>query len=178
MPADHQSLISARRWLIAPVLASLLLVLGGCASSQAMHGPSAPDFSPIAPAQQALNKALDAQAGDLAPRSVDAARRRITIARDILYSAADQHRPLNDREDDRVQQLVSAAQLDAKAAQVQAQAQDVQSQIADVKGRLGQNNGAASGAANTNADQSSGGSPTGLGPSAYGDARNNSGVSQ
>lgn len=178
MPADHQSLTSARRWLIALVLASLLVVLGGCASSQALHGPSAPDFSPLAPAQQALSKALDAQAGDFAPRLVDAARRRITIARDILYSAADQSRPLNDREDDRVQQLVSAAQLDAKAALVKAQAGVVQSRITDLKGRLNQKDSAANTSANANKDDSRGGSPTGLGPSAYGDARNQSGVSQ
>lgn len=178
MPADHQSLTSARRRLIALILAVLLVLVGGCASNTDLQGPTAPDLSPITPAQQALNKALDAQAGDFAPRTVDAARRRITIARDILYSAAHQNRSLNKIEDSRVQQLVSAAQLDAKAALVEAQAKAVQSRLADVKGSADQNAGSANSAGHANTDESSGGAPTGLGPSAYGDARNQSGVSQ
>lgn len=175
MPADHQRSISAKRRLCVPIVSALLL-LGGCATGGAAHGPSTPDFSPLDPAQQALDKALAAQAGDFAPRTIDAARRRITIARDILYSAANQSRDLTDAENERVQQLVTGARLDAKAALSETQAKAVQTKIQELQARL---NGDDSQSSSADDDQSSqGSSPTGLGPSAFGDQRNQTGVNQ
>jgi|GEM_PF-1436582 len=180
MPADHQRSSSVCRAmsLRAALLAVLLMTvaLGGCASFRSgTDGPVAPDLSSLDPAQQALATAIDAQASDFAPRSIDASRRRITVARDILYTAAEQGRPLTDNENKRVDQLVYGAKLDAKAALVETQAKAVQAKIAQLQQQA---NGSDSSTAPASGPQNADSSSTGLGLSAFGDARNKTGASQ
>ena len=88
----------------------LILASAGCASNTVVS-PSAPDESVLAPAEQALAKARAAEADTFAPRVVDASRRRIATARDILYSAARANRELSDTERARVEALVEAVEL-------------------------------------------------------------------
>ncbi|GAB3674833.1 hypothetical protein GCM10028792_11970 [Salinisphaera aquimarina] len=114
----------------------VIAVATGCAGG-AIKAPSAPDESVLAPAEQALAKARAAQADTFAPRVVDASRRRIATARDILYDAARARRPLNNGEKSRVDRLVAAAELDARSALVQTQAKAVQSKLGELRGQSG-----------------------------------------
>ncbi|MDA3922425.1 MAG: hypothetical protein PF501_17355 [Salinisphaera sp.] len=165
-----------------PLIVLLLAAaLGGCATD-AVRGPATPDLSALKPAQQALNKALAANAGDFAPRTVDASRRRITIARDIVYSAARQDRSLTASENDRVQKLVDAARLDARAALVETQAKAVQTKLAELQQPAG---GSVNGAAKTShssnqalSNQNRGADSSALGLSAFGEQRNATGARQ
>ncbi len=119
------------------VLLSASGLLAGCAASN-VKAPTAPDESVLQPAEQALAKARAAQADAFAPRAVDASRRRIATARDILYGAARARRPLTDQENDRVDQLVAAAELDARSALVETQAKAVQTKLDELRGTSGQ----------------------------------------
>lgn len=131
------AIASNRAFVFKPLIAMLAIVwLVGCAGP-AFVTPDAPDVSVLAPAEQALAKARAADADTFAPRVVDAARRRIATARDILYGAARANRELTDTEHDRVDRLVAAARLDARSALVQTQARAVQTKLAELQGRLG-----------------------------------------
>jgi len=132
MPASR--LKSSSR-VLCTILPAALLILSGCAG-QGYKSPVAPDVSALAPAEKALNKARAAQADDFAPRAVDAARRRITTARDILYAAARADRQPNETEQARVEQLVYAARLDARSALTQTQARAVASKLDELQGEM------------------------------------------
>lgn len=132
MPAYRPTLNRHLRYAVLPVL---LLGLSGCAGT-GMHAPASPDESVLAPAQQALSSARDVNADRYAPREIDAARRRITVARDILFSAARADRKLSRDEHQRVQALVRGAQLDARAARVQSQAKTTAEKIAQLQAKL------------------------------------------
>lgn len=170
MPAN-QALIPHLRWLLVLMLVSVLV---GCASGRAGK-PATPDLSALDPAQQALDKALSANAGDFAPRSIDAARRRITVARDILYDAARQDRSPTAREKERVHQLVDAAGLDARAALVETQAKAVQVKLAELQAPSKTPKG---GPAASSRAPTGGSGASGLGLSVSGERRNETGVSQ
>jgi len=137
MPASPPNPVSVTRSLL--VLIAILMV-AGCAG-QAVAPPSAPDQSVLAPAEKALEKARAADADTFAPRVVDSARRRIATARDILFNAARANRDLNDREQARIDQLVAAAELDARSALVQTQAKAVQTKLAELQGQLNPSTG-------------------------------------
>lgn len=124
-----------RSWRAGLALITLILA-AGCAG-HSVKPPNAPNESVLAPAEQALAKARDADADTFAPRVVDASRRRIATARDILYSAARRNRPLNETEQERVDQLVAAAELDARSALVQTQAKAVKVKLAELQQQLG-----------------------------------------
>lgn len=123
---------------LAALLIALSAALVGCAGSS-VKPPSVPDDSALQPAEQALAEARAAQADTFAPRSVDASRRRIATARDILFSAARARRPLSEREQSRVDQLVTAAQLDARSALVETQARAVQAKLEQLQSQTGAN---------------------------------------
>lgn len=133
MPANR---VNPKSIVLALTVSAALLILGGCAG-QGHKQPVAPDDSVLAPAQQALDKARAAHADDFAPRAVDAARRRIATARDILYTAARAGRQPNDTEQARVDQLVEAARLDARSALNQTQARAVAAKIEELQGQTG-----------------------------------------
>lgn len=124
-------------WRRTLALLLLALVLAGCAGN-ARKPPGAPEQAILAPAEQALAKARAAHADDFAPRTVDAARRRIATAREILFDAARRNHELSDTERERVQQLVAAAQLDARSALIQTQAGAVETKLAELKAALGE----------------------------------------
>lgn len=109
--------------------------VAGCAG-HAFTPPSAPDDSALAPAEKALAKARAAEADDFAPRTVDASRRRIATARDIIFDAARARRELTPREQERIDKLVAAARLDARSALVQTQARAVQTKLSELQGQL------------------------------------------
>lgn len=123
---------------LAALLIAASAALAGCAGSS-VTPPSLPDDSALQPAEQALAEARAAQADTFAPRSVDASRRRIATARDILFAAARARRPLTDSEQSRVDQLVAAAQLDARSALVETQARAVQTKLEELQGQTGTN---------------------------------------
>ncbi len=109
-----------------------VLAATGCANAPPAR-PAAPDVSALEPAEQALARARQVNAEQFAPRPLDAARRRIATARDIIYQAAKARRPLNDVERERVEQLVNAAELDAQSALVQTQARAVMAKLAQLQ---------------------------------------------
>lgn len=113
----------------------VLLGMAGCAGAPSAR-PAAPDLSALTPAEQALAQARAAHAADFAPRALDAARRRIALARDIIYGAAKQRRDLTPLERERVTQLVQAAELDARSALVQTQAKAVITKLAELRRAL------------------------------------------
>lgn len=102
----------------------LALLIAGCASAPAKQ-PIEPNLSLLAPANKALAKARAAHAQQFAPLVLDAARRRLALARSIIYMAARQGRELTDEERERVTDLVKAARLDARLALVKTQARAV-----------------------------------------------------
>ncbi|MES1937676.1 hypothetical protein [Salinisphaera hydrothermalis] len=159
---------SHHRWfrhLIAGAAIAASAAGAGCASQRAVQ-PHVPDQSVLDPATQALDKAVSAHAGQFAPRIVDSARRRITVARDILFKAAEDDRSLTSAEHDRIQTLVDQAKLDARAALIKTQAEAVQHQIGELQGNSDNGSGSTGGA---DSGQSSGlgapsaGQGTGLG---------------
>ncbi|MGB7754528.1 MAG: hypothetical protein WBL23_00470 [Salinisphaera sp.] len=134
---------SHHRWfrhLIAGAAIAASAAGAGCASQRAAQ-PHIPDQSVLDPATQALQKAVSVHADQFAPRIVDSARRRITVARDILFKAAESDRSLTPAEHDRIQKLVDQARLDARAALIKTQAGAVQSQIGQLQGRNDHSNG-------------------------------------
>lgn len=139
-----------------------ILAMSGCASQRATR-PDLPDDSMLDPATQALDKAVAAHADDFAPRIVDSARRHLTVARDILFSAAETDRSLTDAENDRIQTLVEQARLDARAALVKTQAGAVAQKLDQLQG---QSNDQGSGAAGSPASSLGGArqQPAGLSP--------------
>ncbi|WP_353218916.1 hypothetical protein [Salinisphaera sp. S4-8] len=130
MPASRSNL------LIRVLFCGLVILAASGCASHTMIAPSAPDESALAPAEQALAKARAADADEFAPRTVDAARRRIAVARDILFGAARADRALTDKERARVEALVEAAELDARAALAQTQATAVQTKLAQLQAEL------------------------------------------
>ena len=129
------------------VLLAAALVVAGCASTSGSAArPAVPDQSALEPATSALDKAVRANAEDFAPRAVDSARRRITLARDILFAAARADRDLKPDERKRVDVLVAQARLDAREALVETQAKAVDKQL----GQLQQQDAEASDGASDN----------------------------
>lgn len=157
---------SHHRWfcsLIAGAVILVLIAVAGCASQRAAQ-PEAPDQSVLDPATQALHKAVSAHADQFAPRIVASARRRITVARDILFKSAEAQRSPTDAENERVQTLVDQARLDAKAALIKTQAGAVAHQLKQLQSNGGGQhnvNGSGPGSGST------GGGP-GLGISSFG----------
>ena len=158
---------SHHRWfrhLVAGAAIAASAAGAGCASQRAVQ-PHVPDQSVLDPATQALHKAVSAHADQFAPRIVDSARRRITVARDILFKAAEDDRSLTSAEHDRIQSLVDQAKLDARAALVKTQAEAVQHQIGQLQG--GSDNGSGSNASGgPSAGQQSGLGTLSAGPGA------------
>lgn len=112
------------------ILAIVALILAsGCASQHATTHVSSPDESMLKPATTALDKALSAHANKFAPEIVTSARQRITLARDILITAAQEGRAVTADEQDHIDTLVRQAKLDARAALVKTQAEAVKYQI-------------------------------------------------
>lgn len=150
--------------LIAAAAILVSIVVAGCASQSATQ-TEVPDQSVLDPATQALDKAMSAHADQFAPRIVDSARRRITVARDILFQAAQADRSPTDTENDRIQKLVDQARLDARAALIKTQAGAVDRQIKQLQG------GGPSELNNNGTGQSNSGSTSGgpgLGISSFG----------
>jgi outer membrane murein-binding lipoprotein Lpp len=128
MSASHQP---GRRGLIAAL--TTLLLVAGCASQPHAKQIHSPDLSALKPARQALHKAVSDHADQFAPSIVASARRRLTEARDILFSAAESGQPLTADQHDRIHTLVKQAQLDARAALAKTQAGAVEYQITRLK---------------------------------------------
>lgn len=169
---------SHHRWfrhLIAGAAIAASAAGAGCASQRAAQ-PHIPDQSVLNPATQALQKAVSVHADQFAPRIVDSARRRITVARDILFKAAESDRSLTPAENDRVQKLVDQARLDARAALVKTQAGAVQSQIGQLQDSKDNNSGTSTSASGpTGGGDTNGGQQSTLGgaPLGQGDAQGN-----
>lgn len=120
------------------------LLVAGCANSPDQQGVE-PDLSLLAPAEQALDEARSAHVEQFAPRALDAARRRLALARDIIYVAARQGRALDDAEHERVTNLVEAARLDARLALVKTQAMAVGLKLDELQRALGNQGASAEG---------------------------------
>lgn len=114
----------------------LAVLVAGCTNTPDYHAIE-PDLSLLAPAEQALAEAHDAHVEQFAPQALDAARRRVSLARDIIYLAARQGRELNDAEHERVTSLVQSARLDARLALVKTQASAVGVKLKQLQRALG-----------------------------------------
>ncbi len=116
------------------LLIVVVVALSGCVSAgNRGERPAVPDQSVLDPATQALDKAVRANAEDFAPRALASARRRITLARDILFAAARADRDLKPAERERIDVLVAQARLDAREALVETQAKAVQKQLGQLQ---------------------------------------------
>lgn len=145
---NQAATLHARRRLCAATLCCVLfflLLATGCAYIPGIDGEAQPDrqaeaiepdLSPLEPAEQALRDAQAENANDFSPRALDAARRRLTLARDIIYNAARQGRQPNAQERERIQDLVDAARLDVRLARVRNQALAVASQVDKLRDKL------------------------------------------
>lgn len=154
------------RHLIAGAAIAVSAAGAGCASPRAAQ-PHVPDQSALNPATQALDKAVSAHADQFAPRIVDSARRHITVARDILFKAAEDDRSPTPAENARVKKLVDQARLDARAALVKTQAATVQHQIKQLQsGSDSSNSNSASGSPGTQRTRAT--ETSGLGISSFG----------
>lgn len=104
-----------------PALATVLCVILAACGSANVKPPQAPDDAVLAEAEAMLVKAREAGANELAPEALRSARRRLTVARDILYDSTGRGRDLSKAEQQRVRQLGDAAYLDARLALVRTQ---------------------------------------------------------
>ncbi|HET7315595.1 hypothetical protein [Salinisphaera sp.] len=159
------------RHLIAGAVIAASVAGAGCASQRAAQ-PHIPDESVLDPATSALDKAVAAHANQFAPRIVDAARRRITVARDILFKASKNDRSPTDAERRRVQTLVDQARLDAKAALIKTQAGALQTQIGRLQGGNDSGRSDESSGASSSTSATGGDSGRGLGISSFGRTNN------
>lgn len=122
---------SHHRWSRGVLAAGALLVaatVSGCASHGA-ENIKIPDQSMLDPATEAMDEAVSSNADQLAPHIIGNARRRVAVARDILFEAARANRSLSPDDRERVEELVEQARLDARAALTKAQAEDVMRQL-------------------------------------------------
>jgi len=118
-------------------MAMLVLTASACAGTSAPdRDPIDADLSALAPAEQALQELDSANARQAAPRALDAARRRLSLARDIIYAAALEGRRPDEAEQRRITNLVEGARLDARLARVRAQVHEVDDQLAQVRQEL------------------------------------------
>lgn len=102
----------------------LVALVAGCAhTSESDTSAIEPDMSLLRPAKQALAQVNSDQVERFAPRALDSARQKISLADDIITMAARQGRELDDSEHMRVQALVDSAQLDVQQAVVQTRAE-------------------------------------------------------
>lgn len=123
------------------VLAALACVtLAACATAN-VKPPQPPDNSILARAEAMTDKAAAAGAAKFAPDALSAARRRLTVARMILYRKAGSS--IGEAERERLQRLAESAYLDARLALVRTQAGAVEYQRKQLAGDLPDNNGAA-----------------------------------
>lgn len=119
-------------------LCGILLIfalVAGCTSTPE-YQPIEPNTALLTAAQQALTAANSAAAQKYAPRALDRARQRISMARDIIYVAAREGRAINDTERERVNSLAASAQLDAQLAVVRSRALAAGAELADVRRAL------------------------------------------
>lgn len=144
----NRSLCRAYRVAVLVLFVGLALASAGCASDRVAANPTPPDQSVLDPATQALDKAVQAHADQFAPQSVAAARRRITLARDVLFTAAREGRPVTSAEQDDIDALVDSARLDAREALIETQAKAVANQIERMKNPPQQSGSSANGAMN------------------------------
>ncbi|MDN5780877.1 MAG: hypothetical protein L0H23_02455, partial [Luteimonas sp.] len=107
-------------------------LVAGC-SSTPEYQPIEPDTGLLMAAEQALAEANTPQAEKFAPRALDWARQRLSLARDIVYIAAREGRALDDAERARVQRLVESAQLDARLAIIRSRALAASAELAEAR---------------------------------------------
>lgn len=105
------------------VLAALACVtLAACATTN-VKPPQPPDATILTKAEAMIDKAAAAGAAELAPDALSAARRRLTVARMIVYRKSGP--VFGEAERERVQRLVDAAYLDARLALIRTQSDAV-----------------------------------------------------
>ena len=100
------------------VLMSVCGMVGGCGG--------APPMDTISPAEIAVNRAIEAKAGEYAPLELRQAQEKLDAARQAM----------NDEEYEQAHRLAEAAQEDARLAEVKAQSQTAREQAREIQSTI------------------------------------------
>ena len=99
-------------------LCGMLIALGGCAG--------APSMDTVSPAEIAVNRAIEAKAGEYAPLELRQAQENREAARQAI----------NDEEYDQAHRLAEAAREDARLAEVKAQSETAREQAREIQSTI------------------------------------------
>lgn len=94
------------------------MVVGGCAG--------APSMDTVSPAETAVNRAIEAKAGEYAPLELRLAQENLDAARQAM----------NDEEYDQARRLAEAAREDARLAEVKAQSEIAREQAREIQSTI------------------------------------------
>jgi Domain of unknown function (DUF4398) len=99
-------------------LCGMLIALGGCAG--------APSMDTVSPAEIAVNRAIEAKAGEYAPLELRQAQENLDAAKQAI----------NDEEYEQAQRLAEAAREDARLAEVKAQSETAREQAREIQSTI------------------------------------------
>lgn len=94
------------------------LLVAGCAG--------APSMDPVSPAETAVNRAIEAKAGEYAPLELRMAQENLDAAREAM----------NDEEYEEAQRLAEAARVDARLAEVKAQSETAREEAREIQATI------------------------------------------
>jgi hypothetical protein len=107
--------ITIMRRAVLRSVCGMLIVVGGCAG--------APSMDSVSPTESAVNRAIEAKAGEYAPLELRLAQDNLDAAREAL----------NDEEYERARRLAETARVDARLAEVKAQSATAREQAREIE---------------------------------------------
>jgi hypothetical protein len=111
--------IATIRRAVPMSVCGLLIGVGGCAGSPSMD-------TIVSPAEIAVNRAIEAKAGEYAPLELRQAQENLEAARQAM----------NDEEYEEAQRLAEAAREDARLAEVKAQSETAREQAREIQSTI------------------------------------------
>jgi len=96
----------------------MLIGVGGCAGT--------PPIDPVSSTETAVNRAIEAKAGEYAPLELREAQEKLDAARQAM----------NDEEYEQAQRLAEAAREDARLAEVKAQSETAREQAREIQSTI------------------------------------------
>ena len=113
-----KAIATIRRAVLMPVC-GMLTVVGGCAGAPSMDDT-------VSPAEIAVNRAIEAKAGEYAPLELRQAQENLDAARQAM----------NDEEYEQAHRFAEAAQEDARLAEVKAQSETAREQAREIQSTI------------------------------------------